>query len=181
MATKSATNKKPVMKNRGKNINEMMDLNLNAPMDAKVRALRRTMLINKLNTHRCTSPEELQERFEKLFETCFENGFIPTVEALSLCSGIERTTLYDMEHIKHEGYRPYANIVKSAKQFIATTEAELARDGEINSTVYIFRAKNYYGMVDKQEMVVTPNTGLQTPMNEDEILKNIPQLNENNG
>ena len=166
-----------------KNIGKLSNLNDNpdVPMDAKVRALSRTMLINKLNTHRCTSPEELQERFEKLFEICFENGFIPTVEALSLCSGIERTTLYDMEHIKHEGYRPYANIIKNAKQFIATIEAELARDGEINSTVYIFRAKNYYGMVDKQEMVVTPNTGLQTPMNEEEILKNIPQLQENNG
>lgn len=164
------------------NIGKLTNLNENPDItpDAKTRALRRTMLINKLNTHRCTSPQELQDRFELLFNTCFENNFVPTVEALSLCSGIDRTTLHDMEHIKHEGYRPYANIIKNAKQFIATIEAELARDGEINSTVYIFRAKNYYGMVDKQEMVVTPNTGLQTPMNEEEILKNIPQLNENN-
>lgn len=166
-----------------KNIGKLTNLNENPDItpDAKTRALRRTMLISSLNTGRCTSPQEMQERFEELFDMCFKNNFIPTVEALALCSGVDRRTLHDMETAKFEGYQQYSDIIKNAKQFIATIEAELARDGEINSTVYIFRAKNYYGMVDKQEMVVTPNTGLQTPMNEEEILKNIPQLQENNG
>lgn len=148
---------------------------------AASRAVSRTMLINKLNTSRCTSPQELQERFELLFDTCIQNGFCPPIEALSLCSGIPQSTLSDMELAKFEGYVEYSVVIKRAKQFIATVEAQLASSGDINSTVYIFRAKNYLGMVDKQEMVVTPNTGLQTPMNEEEILKNIPQLNENNG
>ena len=71
-----------------------------------------------------------------------------------------------------------ADVVKKAKDFIATMEAELARDGEINSTVYIFRAKNHFGMVDKQEVVVTPNTGMEEPMNAEEIIKNVPKLGE---
>lgn len=54
----------------------------------------------------------------------------------------------------------------------------MARDGEINSTVYIFRAKNYYGMVDKQEMVVTPNAKNNVPDNVDDIINAIPQLKE---
>lgn len=144
--------------------------------DAKTRALRRTMLIKSLNTHRCTSPEELKERFEQLFDMCFRNNFIPTVEALALCSGIDRRTLWDMENVKHAGYAGYTDIVKNAKDFIATLEAELARDGEINSTVYIFRAKNYYGMADKQEVVLTPNTGVQEPVDAEKILKNVPQI-----
>lgn len=71
-----------------------------------------------------------------------------------------------------------ADVIKKAKDFIATMEAELARDGEINSTVYIFRAKNHFGMVDKQEVVVTPNTGMEEPMNAEEIIKNVPKLGE---
>ena len=71
-----------------------------------------------------------------------------------------------------------SDVIKKAKDFIATMEAELARDGEINSTVYIFRAKNHFGMVDKQEVVVTPNAGMEIPANEQEILKNIPKLEE---
>ena len=70
------------------------------------------------------------------------------------------------------------DIVKNAKDFIATMEAELARDGEINSTVYIFRAKNHFGMVDKQEVVVTPNAQMEAPMNAEEIINNIPKLEE---
>ena len=54
--------------------------------DAKTRALRRTMLIKSLNTGRCTTSQELSDRFQKLFEMCFNNNFIPTVEALALCS-----------------------------------------------------------------------------------------------
>ena len=70
------------------------------------------------------------------------------------------------------------DVVKNAKDFIATMEAELARDGEINSTVYIFRAKNHFGMVDKQEVVVTPQTGTEIPANAEDIVKNVPQLEE---
>lgn len=58
----------------------------NVTPDAKSRALRRTMLINSLNTSRCTTSQELSDRFQKLFEICFNNNFIPTVEALALCS-----------------------------------------------------------------------------------------------
>lgn len=81
--------------------------------------------------------------------------------------------------LKHKG-DGMADVVKKAKEFIATMEAELARDGEINSTVYIFRAKNYFGLSDKQEVVVTPNTGMTAQANAEDIINNIPTLNENN-
>ena len=71
-----------------------------------------------------------------------------------------------------------SDVVKNAKEFIATLEAELARDGEINPTVYIFRAKNHFGMTDKQEVVVTPNTIPQEQLNADEIIKNLPQIGD---
>ena len=36
-------------------------------------------------------------------------------------------------------------------------DAELAQEGKIQPVVYMFRAKNYYGMKDQQDVVVTPN------------------------
>lgn len=156
------------------NLNESPDIT----PDAKTKALRRTMLIKSLNTGRCTSAQELSERFEQLFDMCFRNNFIPTVEALALCSGINRRDIWEIENghsHKGDGMR---DIIKEAKEFIATLEAELARDGEINSTVYIFRAKNYYGMTDKQEVVVTPNVDNKVPDNVDDIIKAIPKLDE---
>lgn len=165
------------MRNRGKNINEILDPN-NAPEDAKVRALRRTMLINSLNTSRCTTSQQLAERFQQLFELCFHNNFIPTVEALALCSGIDRKTLWQIENGDIHKGDGMQDIVKNAKDMIGTMEAELARDGEINPTVYIFRAKNYFGMSDKQEVIVTPNSLPQEQPNADEIIENIKKLKE---
>ena len=36
----------------------------------------------------------------------------------------------------------------------------MVTEGKINPVVYIFRAKNYFGMRDQQEYVLTPNTPL---------------------
>lgn len=48
-------------------------------------------------------------------------------------------------------------IIKKAKGFMQTFDAKLVVSGKLNFLAYCFRAKNYYGMVDKQEMVLTPN------------------------
>ena len=161
----------------GRNIADILDPN-NAPVDAKVTALRRTMAIKSLDTGRCTSAEELRERFNKLFELCFQYNFIPTVESLALCSGWDRRTLWDIESgASHKG-DGMSDVVKNAKDLIAHLEAELARDGEINGSVYMFRAKNYFGMTDKQEVVVTPNVDNKVPDNVDDIINAIPKLQD---
>lgn len=68
--------------------------------------------------------------------------------------------------------------MKNAKDLIASAEGLLALDGELNSTVYIFRAKNYQGMTDKQEVVVTPNTIPPEQLNAEEIINNLPQIGD---
>ena len=91
MATNTKTNKadlidtKPILTGKGQ-IGNFYNLENTVSEDAKTKALRRTMLIKSLNTGRCTTSQELKDRFEKLFEMCFNNNFIPTVEALALCS-----------------------------------------------------------------------------------------------
>ena len=52
-------------------------------------------------------------------------------------------------------------------------DAAMAANGMIPASVYSFRAKNFYGMKDVQEISVAPKTDL-TPENEQEILEQIP-------
>jgi len=92
--------------------------------------------------------------------------------------GWDRRTIHDIEVGNTHKGDGMSDVIKNAKEFIATLEAELARDGEINSTVYIFRAKNYYGMTDKQEVVVTPNNLPEKPANVEEIINNLPEFNK---
>lgn len=71
-----------------------------------------------------------------------------------------------------------SDVVKNAKELIGSAEGLLALDGELNSTVYIFRAKNYQGMTDKQEVVLTPNSIPEEQANAEEIIKNLPGIDE---
>lgn len=54
---------------------------------------------------------------------------------------------------------------------LKTFDAKLVISGKLNFLAYCFRAKNYYGMVDKQEMVVTPNVNNDSDYSADDIRK----------
>lgn len=59
-------------------------------------------------------------------------------------------------------------MIKKAKQILAGIDAKLVSQGKIPQITYIFRAKNFFGMTDKQEVVLTPNNplGAETPPEE---------------
>lgn len=98
---------------------------------------------------------------------------------LALVTGWNRRTLWDIENgVSHKG-DGMSDIIKDAKETIATIEGQLAMSGDINSTVYIFRGKNFFDMTDKKEVVVTPNTIPQEQMNADEIINNLPGIGDN--
>ena len=70
MATKNKNSLATRSNGSGKNIASILDPN-NAPIHARREALRRTLLARKLCTSRCTTPQELKERFDQLFELAF--------------------------------------------------------------------------------------------------------------
>ena len=105
------------------------------------------------------SDEELAERFNDYFTRCAIKGQVPTVEEMCMSTGYAYSTIYDWETGRRGGFsNSTAEIIKKAKDVLKTFDAKLVISGKLNFLAYCFRAKNYYGMVDKQEMVLTPNT-----------------------
>lgn len=87
--------------------------------------------------------------------------------------GYARSSFYDITQGK---FRPdITDIVKKAKDYIATYDAEMAAQGKIPAPVYIFRSKNYYGLKDVQEVKVEPNLNQQIPDNAEEIIDKLPE------
>ena len=116
------------------------------------------------------SDEELAERLNDYFKRCAENGQIPTVEEMCLSTGYAYSTCYDWETGRRKGFSDStADIIKKAKEMLKTFDAKLVISGKLNFLAYCFRAKNYYGMVDKQEMVVTPNVNTDSDYNAEYI------------
>ena len=108
--------------------------------------------------------EELCERLNWFFRTCQETNQLPTVEKMCLALSMPRSTVFDWESGNTRGLGPAtSDILKKAKNLIASLDAELAQEGKIQPVVYMFRAKNYYGMKDQQDVVVTPNQAGNMP------------------
>jgi hypothetical protein len=94
---------------------------------------------------------------------------------MCLALGYARETIWKWE-TGREGSTPFrSNIIKKAKELIAAYDANLVAEGKLNQVTYIFRSKNYYGMKDQQEHVITPNNPLGDASSPEEIKK---RLNE---
>lgn len=118
------------------------------------------------------SDEELAERLQDYFRRCAESGQVPTVEEMCLSTGYAYSTCYDWETGRRKGFSDNtADIIKKAKEMLKTFDAKLVISGKLNFLAYCFRAKNYYGMSDKTEYVLTPNVNTDSDYNADDIKK----------
>ena len=115
-------------------------------------------VLHEYKKPRVKDDEELAQRLNDYFQYCAENGQIPTVEEMVMSTGYSWTTFWEWETGKKRGFSPEtAEIIKKSKDFMRTFDAKLVISGKLNFLAYCFRSKNYYGLTDKQEVVLTPN------------------------
>lgn len=118
----------------------------------------------------------MQDRIDDYFQLCQSYGLNPTVEGLALAVDYDRRSLFDIQNGKAN--LPFSDIVKKAKDFIANYDAILASANRINSAVYCFRSKNFYGMKDVQQVEVAPTASGDVPNNGGDILSTLPEAPE---
>lgn len=135
------------------------------------------LLFNKYDGKPDT-PEELADRFADYFQLCIQYGRIPTVEGLAMVSGYAIRSFFD---ISQGVFKPdFTPIVQKAKDYISLFDSQMAQTGKIPAPVYIFRAKNYTGLKDTQDVQITPNVNQNIPDNADEIIKKLPERDQEN-
>lgn len=111
--------------------------------------------------------EECADRLNEFFTHCAETGEIPTVEKMCLALGYTRMSLWYWEQGTQGEARK--EMIQMAKEILASIDAELVSRGKIPQITYIFRAKNFFGLSDKTEVVVTPNNPFESNMTSDEL------------
>lgn len=127
--------------------------------ELKKKDMNRKILMEILNVtgkEIVKTDEEAEERIGKYFVYCAENGIKPTVEELALALGTTRKTLWDWENGNQGAIS--SNVIKKAKEILASFDAKMVLENRMNPVLYFFRAKNYYGMKDTMDYVLTPNT-----------------------
>jgi hypothetical protein len=116
--------------------------------------------------------DEIQDRIEEFFTHISETGEYPLWEKLCIALGHDRKTVWRwIEGVGCTDRRSHS--LKMAKETIGCIDAHLAACGAMPQIVYIFRAKNFYGMVDKQEYTIEPKNTLGNVTDPDDIEKRL--------
>jgi hypothetical protein len=79
----------------------------------------------------------------------------PTIDGCCLALGIHRDTMNNWEHGESGSFK--LDTAKKVKNLVKIFMEGATMEGKMNPIVWMFYGKNYFGMVDKQEMVLTPN------------------------
>ena len=111
------------------------------------------------NRKKAVTDDEIEKRTIEYFQYCLENESRPTVESYCLALGYIRQTVNEWERGIHASPRK-TDIIKKAKEFMASFDAGMVAAGKLNPVPYIFRAKNYYGMRDQTDIAIEPKTNI---------------------
>lgn len=109
---------------------------------------------------------ELERRFENYKQKCREFGFrISNMNAYTAI-GIDEKKAYDWEHGANPEIRWFITKVKRA---CGSYRELLGTEGKIHPATLIFWQKNYDGLKDEQEHVITANNNFGDSVNENEL------------
>ena len=125
------------------------------------------------------SDEECADRLNEFFQHINQTGEIPTVEKMCLALGTVRSVVWEWENGSKGKVR--ADIIKRAKEILAALDAELVSNNKIPQVTYIFRAKNFYQMADKTEVVLAPGTPYEKGevTDVDKVVQALPDPDDN--
>jgi hypothetical protein len=117
--------------------------------------------------------EEVQERTIEYLKRCIEAGRMPTMEGWAVFMGIGRTALFNW--INDQSIPQTRDFLVRVRDSFAAMNAEAALDRKIDAVTWIFYSKNFYGMVDKSEVVLEPINPLDSLKDPSDIQKRLAE------
>lgn len=122
-----------------------------------------------------TDVAQLDERFVQFVNFCAENDVRITNQTAYLALGISKDEVYDWGN-GHTRDKAHADFIKKVKAFCSAYRELLGAEGKLNPVTLVWWQKQYDGMVDKQELVLTPNTQRLSDSDYQEIAEKYKQL-----
>ena len=102
--------------------------------------------------------KQVEQRIHDYMALCAEHDMKPTVKGLCNALRVTRQALFDWRHGNFRANTHQAVILR-AYDLLEELWENYMQNGKINPVSGIFLGKNNFGYADKQEYVVTPNTG----------------------
>lgn len=104
---------------------------------------------------RFDSVEYVEKELLEYFELCDRTDTVPTITAIASWLHCSRDTIY--AHANNPNSQ-FSDVFKNVINVCHTSLENGAVDGKVNSVVYIFMGKNYFGLRDDKNITVTPTS-----------------------
>lgn len=114
--------------------------------------------------------EEMERRFARYLELCAQWDMKVGNQAAYAAIGIGKDDAYEWSN-RNLGNPARTAFIKKVQKVCAMYREGLMEDGKVNPVTGIFWQKNYDGMKDQTEMVLTPNN----PLGEQKDMKALEQ------
>ena len=112
--------------------------------------------------------QEIERRFRNYIQVCREYGFrISNMNAYTAI-GIDEKKAYDWEHGANPEIRWF---ITKVKRKCSSYRELLGTEGKIHPATLIFWQKNYDGLKDEQEHVITANNNFGDSVDKEELSK----------
>lgn len=156
-------NLQPVRTTTPTNTNTVQDIvnNNPAPVRDDFKAYIKEVLTNSVryfDIAPVSSDYECHDRIIEYFRACQDEGMIPTIQGLWSSLGICKDTYYSWLHGKMGTVRQ--DYLQRASNCIQEFNTQLAMVGKMPQILYMFISKNFYGMRDQVDTVITHNDPL---------------------
>lgn len=114
---------------------------------------------------------EMERRFDRYLRICAERDMKVSNQGAYLAIGISKDDVYNWT-VRSSTNPNRCEFLKKVQKICAFYRESLMASGKLNPVVGIFWQKNYDGMKDQQEVVLTPN---QSPLGEQKDMEQIRQ------
>ena len=122
--------------------------------------LRHALTIRQWPLIDITDPVQVEDRIKEYFALCMADDIKPSVKGFTNALRVSHSTLWEWRNGNYRAGTHQA-IICEAYDVLEALWQDYMQNGKINPVSGIFLGKNLFGYADKQEYVVTPNTGME--------------------
>lgn len=112
--------------------------------------------------------QEIKRRFDNYLKKCIEFNMTPCNGTAYFAMGTSYWSFRDWLSSRNPELQNFAEYVRS---YFGSVRDQMMVDGEVHPAVGIFHQKNYDGLKDQQEYVVSANSVLGEIVTEDELAR----------
>ena len=138
------------------------------------------LILNALDVFHSTppdlnDPEAVAQSIDQYFRSCIDRGVRPGNMGLYGVLGLSRQEVSEaLTGRTHKLGSSTIDTIKKACTAMSTYRESLGSSGKLNPVTLIFWQKNFDGLKDVQDVVVTPNSSVEPEMTIEQIEQDIP-------